>query len=386
MRVGKLALIPVLLFTACTDEPVAPDAGFIEAARGGIPGKPGGDDGDSFNYTITDLGTDLFLSDINDDGVLVGSTDGQAAVWQAIGAQPLLLGGPDGAGSWGTRINAAGTRVIGGHRNAAQNQAGDLWKLDGGTVTRVSLNPLTDDNEVNPSGINDNGQVVGQTSVSWGSWESHSPVLWDPDGSGGMVARDLGFLDGHPGAWAHGLNNAGHVVGRSGIGPGADGGRAVLWIVDGGNATIFDLIHLSPGPGPDDSGDNIAFEITEPDVSNGHHVQISGYTTIAGQVRPTVWTVTVDVQNKAVTVLDVQLEEGGTGPFAGNDINENGEVTLIWGAVWTLEGNSVESLPTLSDRCRSSAFRINNSGTVIGRSSVHVRGRCVRHTVLWTKK
>ena len=373
MRVGKLALIPVLLFTACTDEPVAPDAGFIEAARGGIPGKPGGDDGDSFNYTITDLGTDLFLSDINDDGVLVGSTDGQAAVWQAIGAQPLLLGGPDGAGSWGTRINAAGTRVIGGHRNAAQNQAGDLWKLDGGTVTRVSLNPLTDDNEVNPSGINDNGQVVGQTSVSWGSWESHSPVLWDPDGSGGMVARDLGFLDGHPGAWAHGLNNAGHVVGRSGIGKGADGGRAVLWIVEGGNATILDLT-----TGSDDTGDNFALEITEP---SGGLVKISGYTSVAGELRPTVWT--VDVQNRVVTD-DVRLEEGGAG--GGSDINVNGDkVAINWGAVWTLAGNSVESLPTLSDRCRSSASRINNSGTVIGQGGVKVRGRCVTHAVLWTK-
>ena len=64
----------------------------------------------------------------------------------------------------------------------------------------------------------------------------------------------------------------------------------------------------------------------------------------------------------------------------------NGEkVAVSWGAVRTLAGSSVESLPTLSDRCRSDARRINNSGTVIGRSWVHVKGRCVTHAVLWTK-
>ena len=58
MRVSRFALIPVLLFTACTDEPVAPDAGLIQAAKGGNKGKPGGgDDDQGVTITQTDLGT-----------------------------------------------------------------------------------------------------------------------------------------------------------------------------------------------------------------------------------------------------------------------------------------------------------------------------------------
>ena len=71
MQLLKMALIAGLLVLAsCTDGAlVAPES--IQAAKGGKPGKPGGGDGGGGSYTLIDLGTDLGLSDINDDGVLV---------------------------------------------------------------------------------------------------------------------------------------------------------------------------------------------------------------------------------------------------------------------------------------------------------------------------
>ena len=380
MSSRALTLICSLAFlAACAEEPVAPegqDAGLIQAAKGGSKGKPGGgnDPGVSFNYTITDLGADISVRDINDDGVLVGRTNDQAAVWFQVGGPPLLLGDPGGAGSWGSKINAAGTKVIGGHW-AENVQHGDLWELGGASVTRIPLHPLTGDDEVIPSGINDKGQVVGQSVPNDRS--SQRAVLWEPDGSGNMIPRDLGDLPGFPGSWAQAISNAGHAVGRSGIRAVPVRPRAVMWFVEGTNVTAIDLTADS-----DDSGDNHALDITEP---SGGFVQISGYTTIAGQQRPTVWT--VDVQTKEVTA--VRLE--GVAAAWGRAINQNGEVAVTSGVVWTPAQSLVEPLPMLSNKCSSQAWGINNTGTVVGQSSVFKKGgppqgRCVSHAVVWTKK
>ena len=65
MSSRKMILIFALpLLAACADrEPFAPnteDTGAIQAAKGGNKGKPGGGgDGDSFSYTLTDLGKAL---------------------------------------------------------------------------------------------------------------------------------------------------------------------------------------------------------------------------------------------------------------------------------------------------------------------------------------
>lgn len=338
-------------------------------------GKPG----EVSNYTITDLGTDVLVQDVNDDGVLVGSSGDQAAVWQNIQDEPpLLLPDPVGTGALALRINAPGTHVIGGHWNATQTVFGAvLWEIDLGTgsaMPSIPLDPLGGDDRATASGVNDWGQVVGQSLTNAGPWEGHSPVLWEPDGFGGMVGRDLGDLPGHRGAWAQGLNNAGHVVGRSGSRFG-DGGRVVLWIVDGEDITIFDLTPLS-----DDTGDDFALEITDP--SDDGSVQISGYSTVAGLTRPTVWTWDGDEENFAVTMKRLEELTGW-----GTDINASGEVAVFrtGSVVWTPTQNLVEVLPALSTKCTNHARRLNNVGTVVGHSDVWQKGRCTQHAVLWTK-
>ena len=216
------------------------------------------------------------------------------------------------------------------------------------------------------SGVNDLGQVVGQ-SYPDSDLLSQRAVFWDTDGT----PRDLGELPDRSGSWARAINNSGHVVGRSGI-RAAGEPRAVLWILEGGDVAILDLTADS-----DNSGDNHAQDVT--DLAGGT-IQIAGYTTVAGVRRPTVWT--VDVPSRVVT--DVQrLEELSGG---GASINEVGEVALSSAAVWNPIQNLVEPLPTLSKRCWSGANGINDSGTIVGSSAVRQKGRCVSHAVVWTKK
>lgn len=369
----KLALIFALpLLAACADrEPFAPeieDAGAIQAAKGGKPGKPGDD---VFNYALTDLGLGS-ASDISETGIVVGGIEHHAVHWDIDGT-PVFLGDAGGTNSHAYAINGIGTRVVGEMWDAVPVQHAVRWNIAGQTITATVLQPLPGHNAANPSGINDWGQVVGQ-SYPADDLGNQRAVLWEANGT----PRDLGELSDRSGSWARAINNAGHVVGRSGIGTFGEP-RAVLWILgEGETVTILDLTANS-----DNSGDNHATSVTEP---SGGFVQISGYTSIAGQQRPTVWT--VDLRSKDVTAKDVtaiRLEEGSGG---GSAINNVGEVAVSSGVVWTPALNLVEALPTLSPRkCNTNARQLNNLGTVVGSSGVSKKGRfnCTSHAVLWTK-
>ena len=332
---------------------------FSVKKKGGKPGD------DVSNYALTDLGLGA-ASDISETGIVVGGSDGEAVLWKTDGT-PVPLGLAGGTRTFASAINGMGTQIVGEMWDGIQQAV--RWDIDGGTVTATTvLQPLVGHNAANPSGINDLGQVVGQ-SYPDDDLHSQLAVLWEANGT----PRDLGELSDRSGSWARAINNAGHVVGRSGIGTFGEP-RAVLWILEGETVTILDLTANS-----DNSGDNHATSVTEP---SGGFVQISGYTSIAGQQRPTVWT--VDLWSKDVTVTAVvRLEEGSGG---GSAINNVGEVAVSSGVVWTPELNLVEALPTLSPRkCNTNARQLNNLGTVVGYSGVSKKGRCTRHAVLWTK-
>ena len=104
MSTRTLTLIFALpLLAACTEEPVAPnveDAGLIQAAKGGKPGKPGGGGDPEVTITQTDLGTlegsssasaNSVVSDPDGNSIrVVGASGGSPFFWTANGGMVKL--------------------------------------------------------------------------------------------------------------------------------------------------------------------------------------------------------------------------------------------------------------------------------------------------------
>ena len=355
-------------------------------------GKPG--DEIVYVHTLHDFGTDRSLRAINDNGIMVGTSGGQAAVWWGLTDPiPLLLPDPVGAGSWGTSVNSSATQVVGEYWNAAQTaDVGVLWDVDPNARTVLDtreLPPLAGYDGVTPSGLNDLGQVVGQSNMI-SDVAQQTAVIWEADGSGAMVPRALGDLPGHPASWARAINNAGHVVGRSGLGSQGGTPRAVLWFLEA-DGSVSGPLDLTPDS--DDSGDNHALDLTEP-VAGA--IWISGYSNLAPDGnRTTVWKVDLALRQ---VVERIRSPIGLGGGFGGrmNDALEvsgmysdfNG-IAIYRGAVWQPVTGVVTTLPSLSLDCNSQVNDINGSGTLVGRSSVRVKARggwsCVQHAVVWTK-
>lgn len=159
--------------------------------------------------------------DINDHSELVGPYIEQgtphAFFYGADGFVPLP--DPEGTpgGAWAKCINNRGT--IGGLAKSTEfaytfGYAPVIW-VDG----QPQVLPVLDLGFAAPGGavndINDAGQMVGH---SGGKFEMNPPclrthaTLWE---KGQPI--DLGALEGHPSSMAFGINNAGVVVGHSGV-------------------------------------------------------------------------------------------------------------------------------------------------------------------------
>ena len=341
-------------------------------------GKPG--DEIVYVHTLLDFGPEVSIIAITDEGVMAGGLNGQAAVWWNMpDSAPLLL--PDGGGV--RRISSAATHAIGWGPNGDR-----LWEIDPttGTVTATrELPPLAGYDRVSASGVNDLGQVVGQSRIS--GTAQQTAVVWEADGSGAMVPRALGNLPEHSVSWARDINNAGHVVGRSGIALQGGTERAVLWFLepDGSVSGPLDLTADS-----DDSGSNHALDLTEP--ADGA-IWIAGYSTLASDGnRATVWKVDLALR---------QVVERIRAPIGQSQrMNDALEVAILYsdfhqgtnyarGATWQPVTGVVNPLPNLSLDCHSEVNDINGSGTLVGRSSVRVKVRggwsCVEHAVVWTR-
>ncbi len=324
------------------------------------------------NYTITDLGTEGFVSDINDAGLIVGGFQGHAARWEldenGVYSMQLLDDGGWESG-WAEAVNGSGAVVGVVVIDAAFTNRAALWRSGGG----VELLPLLDPaHEVSQAyDINDAGQISGQSYAD--DWDTQRGVRWEPDGS----VTALGFLPGYGRSNGWAINNLGWVGGTSG--PDYDSGNlvrkqhAVLWI-DDGSGQISAPVDLHPVP----EIQSIVWGIS--DESMDGKVYIAGVVSLS-PAAPVVWE--VDVQTHAV----IEHVLPGGGAYA---VNAAGEVVVsgLKPGVWTLATGLLEPLLGLSSWKRgcNSRFRgINNDGTVVGSSGVKAKRQCVKHPVVWTK-
>ncbi len=174
-----------------------------------------------------------------------------AAIWKGgrLSALKLL---PGGNNSYALDMNDRG-QVVGFSDTdvydpdcAAATTAGFqfqavIWEADG-SVRQPHLAPLSDDTVANAFGINDRGQVVGNSGVCANTTpppyvNSPHAVLWERDGT----PINLGSLGG-PISGASAINSRGDVSGTSTTADGST--RPFLWTPESRT-----LVELNPPPG-----------------------------------------------------------------------------------------------------------------------------------------
>ena len=322
------------------------------------------------NYTITDLGSEGAVSDINDAGLIVGLAPSgavnRAARWIDTGGEysmELLGDGvwESGPGSWAEAVNGSGAAVGVVWIDADFTDRAALWS-GGGVDILPLLDPAHDHSQA--YGINDAGQISGQSYT--GSYYLARAVRWEPDG----FVTDLGVLPGYEKSIGSAINNLGWVGGSSRPADSeypAKRQHAVLWI-DDGSGQISAPVDLHPVP-----------EIHS--IVNGiSDVSTDGKIYVAGQLdsHEVVWV--VDVATRGV----IEHLLPGEGSGGADAVNTAGEV-VVGSAVWTLATGQVASLPTLRGSCGSGGVAILVDGTVVGFNGVKKKGRCTNHAVIWTR-
>jgi probable HAF family extracellular repeat protein len=170
---------------------------------------------------------------INNSGQVVGwaepsnSPDSDQAFLYSGGAFHTL-GTLGGANSWAYAINDSG-QVVGWADSSAGNSRAFLY-TNGGITDLGTLGGASS----TAHAINDAGEVVGASDPANAVNGNTHAFLY---GNGSMT--DLGLLPGKPSSLAAGINDNGQIVGESFGGPGLDS-RAFLYE----NATMYDLNSL----------------------------------------------------------------------------------------------------------------------------------------------
>jgi len=162
------------------------------------------------------LGTLRGINDINNNGQVVGESDGHAFLWQSGVLKDLgTLGGRSSSAS---NINNNGQVVGYSYTSGNIYFHAFLWQNGSPMQDLGTLGGIYS----GASDINDSGQVVGY-SYTTSRWDSPTHAfLWQS----GSPMQDLGTLGGSR-SEAHGINNKGWIVGSSYDSNGVY--HAVLW-------------------------------------------------------------------------------------------------------------------------------------------------------------
>ena len=225
---------------------------------------------------------------INDDGEVAGTVlniSSEPMGWLAFLYVPIAahtlsagmnsLGTLGGEASVATDVNDSG-QVVGGAMNASDQMRPFLWE-DGSMSDLGTLGGNNKEIIHRAEAVNSSGEVVGLSYTAAG--DPHA-FLWLPSAAYGLSAgmNDLGVLTGGDTSWALGINDDGYVVGMSTV-TGGDT-HAFLWadgtmhdlndLIDGGSgwtlewATDINADGEITGWGTNPSSDTRAFLLTQP--------------------------------------------------------------------------------------------------------------------------
>lgn len=156
--------------------------------------------------SVTDLGSGIFATGINDAGVVIGSNGHAFALANGAYRDLGLLPGGDWSGAYGINDNGAvagyGSIGSGAFRGFVWTPSGDMAEL--GTLGGANSYAMA---------INSSGAVAGQASLADGMLHAFTAI--------GAMMTDLGTLGGGS-SYAYGINDSGAVVGYSWLNSGAN--------------------------------------------------------------------------------------------------------------------------------------------------------------------
>lgn len=268
---------------------------------------------------------------------------------------------------------------------------------DAATYTSTLLLPLAGKYTYSSAnGINNAGQIVGTSAVSYMGGES-SATIWN-DSIASELPRPNGALGNSS---AVGINNAGLVVGNANF-PGIDGAHAALW--SGPKATDLGTFggHMSAARRINDAGEAVGVFIGPAVESafrwNGSAMiplgnlggivssardinlagQVAGYsTTQGGHRRATIWNGSNPTELAPLSLGD--SEAVGINDF-GLVVGQSYSAEYHWSRVTLWNGTTALTLENLVGKI-GYAEAINNSGQVVGRSVTPYGGQLNRATI-----
>jgi probable HAF family extracellular repeat protein len=206
--------------------------------------------------------------------------------------------------------------------------------------TLTDLGALTGGDSSYATGINNNGDVVGQSATS----EGFRAFLWNP--TTGMT--NLGALSGGNYSYATGVNDQGQVVGYTN---GSSGSRAFVWNKTSG---LLDLGTVSNGLR------SYAYGIN----NSG---QIAGYSdTGTDRSTVTVWNgshAITDLGEKGISSIATAINDRNQ--IAGQVVGPNGFRATLWDPT-----QGLTQLGTLAGGSYSYATGLNDRGDVVGYSAI----------------
>ncbi len=295
------------------------------------------------NYTITDLGSlgggDTIAFGLNDQGQVVGQSNGHAFFWQ--NGVMADLGTFGGSSSFAYDLNNSGS-MVGRAQDSSGYYKAFLWNITNGMINLGTLGG----NESKASSINDAGQIVG--SADDNSTDSHHTAYWDSS----LQIYDLGTLGGDEG-FAERINEVGQAVGRSRASDGIS--YAFIWDSVNGLQTL-DPVSETNGyaAGINDLGQVVGVQAPSWDVYLWDSVNGLQDLSILG----TGWSYTYNINNAGEIIGARQFDDTQTSAFI-YDLNTN----LLSDLMELIPDDSGwDSLDTARD--------INEAGQIVGQGTI----------------
>ncbi|MFD9636494.1 hypothetical protein [Streptomyces violascens] len=296
-----------------------------------------------------------YVEAVSDDGTAAGWSGSHSVRWAPDGTVTQLQPLPGDTSADFRAMSrtgiAVGESALGGTYHAVK------WRPDG---RAVQLAPLKGDTLTFALSVNSSGTVAG---VSFSDYNAYHPVKWNPDGT----PVPLDPTSAYSTAWVVQINDAGTVLARGAVPTGGtiDQSRSVTW---GANGPVTDLGPHSNANAINASGIVVGRQLGADNID---------YTATSWSSDGTATTIGADYEyTTAVAVNDAGVSVGYTGQKSPSDQHR-------YALRYEADGSLTELVVT-PDGSNSYATSINNAGVAVGvRITFLTPGSSTYTAVIW---